>query len=250
MELSLSQQCDPSQTRYLWPHQSDALAIKEIMVETPFFKIIFLLQLALTIMTAITFLRFTTTSGLPTTAEDLGLALESDDNQAGRQKSQSLRTWWCKHYNQAQLQVMLQQLGDGPGGISLGGFNPQYMAFTWQEAQKLPVLVTNASVPQSRVFTIAQPSSLMSYSNCRMTVDGCIECNARRDLGPNKVPRFINEVTCQQVGACKFGACKSAALNQRFFHKTGKCDPSTGYEEILEYTQPIQVCCKCMLFSI
>ena len=199
-------------------------------------------------MTAITCLQFTTASGLPTSAEDLGLALESDENQAVRPKKQAKRIWWCKHYTQAQLQEMLQQLGEGPGGISNGGFNPHYMAFTWQQAQKLPVLVRNDSAHQSRVFPIAHPNSLMSYSKCGITADGCWECNSRRDLGPNKVPRFINEVTCQQLGACKLGECKSAALNQRFFHKTGKCDPSTGYEEILEYTQPIQVCCKCVPF--
>ena len=199
-------------------------------------------------MTAITRLRFTTVSGLPTTAEDVDF-LEPDGHQTGGQRSQSPRTLFCKHYTQAQLKIMLQNLGDGPGGISHGGFNPQYMAFTWQEARKFPVLVANDSVPQSKVFPIAQPSSLMSYSQCRKTEGGCIECNSKRDLGSDRVPRFIKEVTCKHEGVCGFGMCKSAVLNQRFFRKTGKCDPSTGYEEILEYTQPIQVCCKCMLFS-
>lgn len=209
----------------------------------------FLFQLALTILTIVTHLRFTTVRGLPTTAKDVGL-LKPDGNQAGHQKSQIPRTWWCKHYTKAQLTVMLQQLGDGPGGISHGGFNPQYMAFTRQEAQKLPVLVTNGSAPHTKVFPIAQPDSLILRPSCRITVNGCFECNSKRDLGPDKVPRFINEVTCQDVGFCGSGTCKSAVLNQRFFLKTGACDPNTGYEEILEYTQPIQVCCKCMLFSI
>ena len=97
-----------------------------------------------------------------TIAEDRGF-LEPDGNQASRQKSRSPRTWWWKHYTQAQLQVMLQQVGDGRGGILHGGFNPQYMAFTWQEAQKLTVLVTNASVPRANVSPNAQSSSLMSY---------------------------------------------------------------------------------------
>ena len=197
-------------------------------------------------MTAITRLGFTTVSGLPITAEDLGI-LEPDGHRTVGQKTQSSRTLLCKHYTQAQLKIMLQKLGDGPGGLSHGGFNPQYMAFTWQEAQKLPALVANESVPHSKVFPIAPPRSPMLHSSCRKTVDGCNECNSRRDLGPNKIPRFIIEVTCQE-GACILGRCKSAALNQRFFYKTGNCDPSTGYEEILQYTQPIQVCCKCMLF--
>ena len=198
------------------------------------------------IMTSTTPLGFTTVTGLPITAEDLGI-LESGGHQTVGQKTQSSRTLLCKHYTQDQLKIMLQKLGDGPGGLLHGGFNPQYMAFTWQEAQKLPALVVNDSVPQSKVFAIAPPRSLLPYSICRITVDGCSECNSKRDLGPNKIPRFINEVTCQ-ASACMFGKCKSAALNQRFFYKTGNCDPSTGYEEILQYTQPIQVCCKCMLF--
>ena len=103
-------------------------------------------------------LGFTTVSGLPTTG-----FLESDGYQASRQKSRSPRTWWWKHYTQAQLQVMLEQLGDGPGGILHGGFNPQYMAFTLQEAQKLALLVTNASVPRGKVSPIQQSSFVMSY---------------------------------------------------------------------------------------
>lgn len=222
------------------------------MVETPFL-IIFVLQLALTIITAIACLRFTTVSSLPTTTEDLGF-LESDENQAVRQKRQSPKTWLCKHYSQAQLIEMLQQQGDGSRAISHGGFNRQYMAFTWQEAQMLPLLVTNATVPQSKVSSIAKPRFLMPHLPCSITEGGCLECNSIRDLGPGKIPRFINEVTCQQGGFCRlqgrFGTCTSAVLNQRFFYKTGKCDPNTGYEEISSYIQPIQVCCKCMIFSI
>ena len=204
-------------------------------------------------MTAITCLRFTTVSGLPATTEDLGF-LESDGNQAGRQKRQSPKTSWCKHYTQAQLIEMLQQLGGGSRAISHGGYNRQYMAFTWQEAQKLPLLVTNASVLQSKESSIAQPRLLMPHLPCSITEGGCIECNSIRDLGPDKIPRFINEVTCQQGGFCRlqgrFGTCTSAVLNQQFFYKTGKCNPNTGYEEIVSYIQPIQVCCKCMIFSI
>ena len=197
------------------------------------------------IMTAITRLRFTTVSGLPITAEDLGF-LESDGHQTVGQKAQSPKTFLCKRYTQAQLKIMLQKLGVGPGGFWHGGFNPQYMAFTWQEALKLPALVANGSEPQSQVFPIAQKSSLMSFPNCRILMDGCIECNSMRDLGPNKIPRFINEVACHPVSACMLGMCKSAVLNQRFLYRTGNCDSSTGYEEISQYTQPIQVCCKCM----
>lgn len=199
------------------------------------------------IMTATTRLGFTIVSGLPITAEDLGI-LESDGHQTVGQKTQSPRTLSCKHYTQAQLKIMLQNLGDGPGGFWHGGFNPQYMAFTWQEAQKLPALVANGSAPQSKVFPIVQTSFLMSYPNCRMAVDGCIECNSKRDLGPNKIPRFINEVTCLHLVGCMLGTCESAVLNQRFLYRTGNCDSSTGYEEIFQYTQPIQVCCKCMRY--
>lgn len=53
----------------------------------------------------------------------------------------------------------------------------------------------------------------MLYLNCCMVVDGCIECNLKRDLGLNKILRFINEVMCFYLVGCIFGMCESVVLN-------------------------------------
>lgn len=80
--------------------------------------IFFSLQLALTIMTVISCLRFTTGSSLPTTTEELGF-LKTDGNHTTwtisplkplRQQHQSLRTL-CKPHTKAQLIKMLNELG-------------------------------------------------------------------------------------------------------------------------------------------
>lgn len=226
---------------------------------------IFVLQFFLTIMTVISCLRFTTVSGLPTVAEELG-PLETDGNQTDwtiiplkvRREKRHRKKPWCKPNPQAQI---IEMLGARPGAQSYGGYSSQYMAFTWEEARKFPNLVTNASVsPLKASYTPnlpfrppTRPSTLKSRTLCHITESGCIECPAVTDLGPNRIPRYINEVTCEQ-GLCssreQFGMCESAVLNQLFLYKTGKCDPHTGYEQLLPYTQEIRVCCKCLIFSI
>ncbi|XP_078355737.1 putative skeletal organic matrix protein 8 [Oculina patagonica] len=219
---------------------------------------------AFTFMTVFSSLRFTTVSGLHTATEELG-SLETDGNQTdwtviplkvGREKGHKKRPW-CKPYPQAQI---IQMLGAWPGAQSYDGYNPHYMAFTWEEARKFPNLVTNASVTRKASYTSSlpsrpptRPSILKSRTLCHITEGGCIECPTVTDLGRNKIPRYINEVTCEE-GLCasreQYGTCKSAVLNQLFLYKTGKCDPHTGYEQLLPYTQEIRVCCKCLIFSI
>lgn len=212
-------------------------------------------------MTVISYLRLATVSSLSITAEELGSG-DRDDNQTAwatyplkppHQKTQIPRAWplWCKSYTQVQLITMLNQLG--------GGYNRRYMAFTWEEARKFSNLVTNESASQRKVSyplplrAPTRPGTLTSRAGCHTTNGGCKECPAETFLGFNRIPRYINEVTCEQ-GLCSSreerGICKSAVLNQQFLYKTGKCDPHTGYEELKPYTQEIRVCCKCMIFSI
>lgn len=228
--------------------------------------IFFSLQLALTIMTVISCLRFTTGSSLPTTTEELGF-LKTDGNHTTwtisplkplRQQHQSLRTL-CKRRTQAQLIKMLNELG----AKSYGGYNRRYMAFTWEEANKFPNLVTTTSlwsprdspIPNLPLRTPTEPSTLTSAANCETTDGGvmrmCSECPTRTFLGYHKIPPFINEVTCGQFKCSgkNGGVCKNAVMHQKFYYKTGLCDEQTGYEILKPYTQEIRVCCKCMVFS-
>ncbi len=231
--------------------------------------IYFILQLSLTILLVISRQRVTTVSGLPAATEELG-SLETDDNQMDRtvsppkhthQKTQSPRhvhaPLQCKSYTQRQLIRMLNKLG----AKSYGGYNGRYMAFTWEEVRKLPNLVSSNRLWQQEVSPIPhlpphapkQPTSLTSPENCQ-TADGglmrmCSECPTVTTLGEDKVPPFINEVTCGQLscsGKESFRLCKNATMLQQFYYKTGQCD-SAEYEELKPYTQEIRVCCKCMV---
>ncbi|KAL9982349.1 hypothetical protein ACROYT_G004380 [Oculina patagonica] len=224
--------------------------------------------LALTVLAVISCLQFTTVSGLPTAREELGSgAEETDGNQTDwtisplrllREKRQV-----CKSYSRAQLVRKLNKLGTKLGASSYGGYNRRYMAITWKEARKFPSLVTtvgasplNASAiqlnlpykPPSRVGT------LTSRANCHTTDGGllrmCSACPAVTFLGHDRIPKYINEVTCGQT-MCSHGVigmCQNAVMHQQFLYKTGRCDPRTGYEEVLPYTQAIRVCCECLVF--
>lgn len=223
-------------------------------------------------MAVISCLQFTTVSSLPTPAEEFGSG-ETDGNQTDwallREKRQA-----CKSYSRAQLVRKLNKLGTKPGPRSYGGYNRRYMAITWKEARKFPSLVPtvststvgtstvnaspfNASATQ-RNLPLSPPSragTLMSRANCHTTDGGltrlCSACPAVTFLGNDRIPKFINEVTCGQATCShgtQFGMCQNAVMYQQFLYKTGKCDPRTGYEEVLPYTQPIRVCCECMVF--
>ena len=227
------------------------------------------LQLVLIVMGAVgSCLQFSTVSGVPTTTEDLG-SQESDGNQTDwtisslnflRQKRHSSR---CKSYSRAQLVRKLNRLGSKQGGSLYGGYNRRFMAITWREALKFPNLATTVRVPPNNVSSIrnlpfnppTRKGTLTSRTNCQTTDGGlkrmCSACPAVTFLGHDRIPKYINEVTCGQA-TCSHGAtvgiCKNALMYQRFYYKTGRCDPITGYEEIKPYTQPIRVCCECMLF--
>ena len=159
----------------------------------------------------------------------------------------------------------LTLLGLKPG--PLGYFNSAYMAFTRAEADKFPNLVswrskmtriknniTSASIApvRSKISTFKKsksfPFTTLSGS-CESTIGGferlCSICPAITDLGPDKLPRYINEVLCGNetycgVGGNVFGLCQNSTVTQSFLMKVG----STW--EV--YSQEIKVCCECALF--
>lgn len=104
-----------------------------------------------------------------------------------------------------------------------------------------------------------RPTTITSRANCYTTQNTgllrmCSVCSAVTFLGNDRVPSFINEVTCGQTSCSSsnkvIGTCQNSVMHQQFFNRTGRCDPRTGYEELLPYTQAIRVGCECMVFPI
>jgi len=212
-------------------------------------------------------LQFTTVSGVPASTDELG-SLEADGNETDwtifplqflHQKRHSIG---CRSYSRAQLVRKLNRLGNKPGASTYGGYNRRFMAITWREALKFPNLVTTVSLSPKNVSSIhnlpsnppTQKGTLTSRADCRTTDNDlkrmCSACPALTILDDDKIPKYINEVTCGQI-LCSHGVngmCKNAVMYKKFYRKTGRCDPNTGYEEIESYTQPIRVCCECMVF--
>lgn len=84
--------------------------------------------------------------------------------------------------------------------------------------------------------------------DCENTTGGltrlCNVCPAITDLGPDKVPRYINEVLCDGIQSCGvpelFGMCQNTFFTQDFLMFTGNTAQV--------YSQEIRVCCECSLF--
>ena len=82
---------------------------------------------------------------------------------------------------------------------------------------------------------------------CETTIGGvnrlCKVCPAVTDLGPDKIPRYINELLCEGYEVCGveevFAICQNTALNQDFLM----------FQNLMlqVYSQPIRVCCECSL---
>ena len=209
-------------------------------------------------MSVIICLRFTAVSGLPTAVEGPG-TLETSLEPL-RQK----RHIPCKPYSRAQLVRKLNRLGNKPGASWYGGYNRRYMAITENEACKFPSLVTTVSgasplnVSSIRHIPLRVPTkvdTLTSRANCRKATDAgllrmCSACPAVTFLGHDRIPSYINEVTCGEATCASgmSGMCQNTVMHQQFLYKTGRCNPHTGYEELKPYTQAIRVCCECMLF--
>lgn len=180
-----------------------------------------------------------------------------------RFKRQSPQFFRCKRHSRAQLIRKLNRLGNQRGG-GYGGYNRRFMALTWKDARKFQNLVTTVSTSPLNFSIInnlplsapSKAGTLMSRTDCHATENGllrmCNACPAVTFLGHDRIPSFINEVKCGQ-GMCSHGVlghCQAAVMLQQFLYKTGRCNPVTGYEELLPYTQPIRVCCECLVFPI
>lgn len=216
-------------------------------------------------ITIISCLQFTSVSGLPTKTDDLS-AMVADDNETDwtislPNSDRKKRAIGCKSYRRAQLIKKLNKLRT-KGGVSFGGYNPRFMAFTWKQAIKFPSLVAAVSTKPRNASSISilplhaptRATTIVSRANCYSSENGllrmCSACPAVTFLGRDRIPSYINEVTCGQ-STCSHGVigmCQNAVMHQQFLYKTGRCDPRTGYEELLSYTQPIRVCCECMVF--
>ena len=145
--------------------------------------IIFFLQFITAVISCSWFL---IVSGFPTADEELG-SLETVGNHTdwkiiarkARSEKRYNKKFWCKPYPRAQI---IKMLGASPAAGSYGGYNPQYMALTWEEARKFPNLVANVSASPRKVSYIpdlplrdpTRPSILTSRAECRKTEGGCV----------------------------------------------------------------------------
>ena len=85
-----------------------------------------------------------------------------------------------------------------------------------------------------------------SRGDCENKTEGlCDLCPAKTDLGPNKLPRFINVMVCRGEQSCGQGnvggQCTNSTVEQTFLTKNEK-------KKVWEtYTQKITICCECVL---
>lgn len=171
-----------------------------------------------------------------------------------------------------EFKEYLKSMGKKPG--PLGYFNSAYMAFTSEEADEFPNLVSfrtkmrkmktyNATLYSASLilqhdklvkadrnrfkrdssFPVTTPSG-----SCESTIGGlerlCEVCPHVTDLGPDKIPRYINEVLCGEEESCSVsdvvGLCQNSKVVQDFLMIVGS--------SMVIYTQEIRVCCECALF--
>lgn len=157
----------------------------------------------------------------------------------------------CTPATLKQAAAQLNQNGGGP----LGKFNKNYMAFTWnQVVNNFNNLITqqsgNLSANASASSSFPSTQLIGSCTSTQSSFPYCNACPAVTDLGEGKFPRYINEVICQTedtiCGPEADGLCKTTSINQQFL--MSECDPATGKENLVAYTQPIRSCCECFLF--
>ena len=85
-----------------------------------------------------------------------------------------------------------------------------------------------------------------STGDCENKTEGlCDLCAAKTDLGPNKIPRYINVMVCRGEQFCGEGnvggLCTNSTVEQTFLRKIGK--PNLWET----YPQKITICCECVL---
>ena len=179
------------------------------------------------------------------------------------------RLGWTNTPRDAEsFEKRLKYLKRKPG--PMGYFNSKYMAFNLTEAEQFPNLVFVHS-QMRRIKTIIAKLRLEEYyalnntqistrnkrgstypqtkitGLCSTTIAGlqrlCEVCPAMTDLGPDIIPRFINEVLCAESD----GGCEIEGVN------VGKCQEASVIQDFLRvstlevFAQEIRVCCNCNL---
>ena len=184
---------------------------------------------------------------------------------------------WEVPRNGEELTKGLKLLGLKPG--PLGYFNPAYMAFTKAEADKFPNLVSyHTMLRRMKIYNITRESAQVlvqtnrsrirrdessdsdwtggstgqfspittSRGPCESKTEGlCDLCPAKTDLGPDKIPEFINVMVCRGQQSCGqgyvAGECKNSSVTQTFLQRV-------GLDQFETYLQEITICCECALF--
>ena len=85
-----------------------------------------------------------------------------------------------------------------------------------------------------------------SRGDCKNKTEGlCDLCPAKTDLGPDKIPEFINVMVCRGQQSCGqgyvTGECKNSSVTQTFLQRV-------GLDQFETYLQEITICCECALF--
>lgn len=114
--------------------------------------------------------------------------------------------------------------------------------------QSAPSIKRNKETGENYKRSSSYPITTI-IGDCETTIGGvnrlCTVCSAITDLGPGKIPRYINEMLCDGYEPCGvdgdvYGVCQNTAINQDFL---------VFQNLILKvYSQPIRVCCECSLF--
>ena len=145
-------------------------------------------------------------------------------------------------------QMMLMKSGDLPSTYSILNETHIHGTSLDDDFHSEPLFKRKLGRDRITKRAISYPVTTIT-GPCENTTGGltrlCKVCPAITDLGPDKVPRYINEVLCEGfVELCAvpgvFGICQNTALNQDFLVFTGNTAQV--------YSQEIRVCCECSLF--
>ena len=182
------------------------------------------------------------------------------------------------HISQELLISVLKEAGGGP----LGAFNEKYMAFTREGTIRFTDLAVEdqengaedtpenfesltgfrsdeASSPiKPALMKIARYPQTTIRGSCDTKLNGfprmCSACPATTDLGPGRIPRYINEVLCNSKKPNKMcnrgnGWCNTVKIHQQFLRVTNYPTTSKlGHVFVEPYTQQIRTSCECLLF--
>ena len=182
------------------------------------------------------------------------------------------------HISRELLISVLKEAGGGP----LGAFNEKYMAFSREGTIRFTDLAVEgqengaedtpenfesltgfrsdeASSPiKPALMKIARYPQTTIRGSCDTKLNGfprmCSACPATTDLGPGRIPRYINEVLCNSKKPNKMcnrgnGWCNTVKIHQQFLRVTNYPTTSKlGHVFVEPYTQQIRTSCECLLF--